>query len=89
MKIDEVVFIYIGKRVEFDNILPCEDDIYTEFQNCFEIMGYSTDIIEEMIDQYVSCSDITGVQIEWEGELNHEARYKRVEEITEISPKTA
>ena len=66
MKIDEAVFLYIGKRVEFDNILPCEDDIYTEFQYVFEALGYSTDVIEEMIDQYVSCSDITGVQIEWE-----------------------
>lgn len=89
MRLDEEVFCYIGKRVEFDNILPCEDDIYTEFQEIFEIMGYKTDVIEEMIDQYVSCSDITGVQIEWEGELKHEPRYKRVEEIAEIPSKTA
>ena len=66
MKLDEEVFCYIGKRVEFDNILPSIDDIYTEFRYVFEALGYSTDVIEEMIDQYVSCSDITGVQIEWE-----------------------
>ena len=86
---DTEVFCYIGKRVEFDNVLPSEDDIYTEFQNYFEILGYNTDVIEEMIDQYVSCSDISGVQIDWEGELKHESRNRRIEEIAKVSPKTA
>lgn len=86
--LDEEIFCYIGKRVEFDNVLPSIDDIYTEFQNAFEILGYKTDVIEEMIDSYVSCSDITGVQIEWEGNLDGIST-GRIEKGHEISSKTA
>ena len=85
---DTEVFCYIGKRVEFDNVLPSIDDIYTEFQNAFEIMGYNTDVIEEMIDSYVSCSDITGVQIEWEGKLDAISD-RNIAEGNQVSPKAS
>jgi hypothetical protein len=88
VQLDTEIFCYIGKRVEFDNVLPCEDDIYTEFQHYFEIRGYKTDVIEQMIDSYVSCSDLTGVKIEWEDDLS-EFGIGRIEEGTQLPSKTA
>jgi hypothetical protein len=88
MLLDEEIFCYIGKRVEFDNVLPSIDDIYTEFQNAFEILGFDTDVIEKMIDSYVSCSDINGVQIEWEGDLS-EFGIGRIDKSAAIPFKTA
>jgi hypothetical protein len=64
--LDTEIFCYIGRRVEFDNVLPSIDDIYTEFQTAFEIQGCNEDVMEEMIDMYVRSTNLDGVIIEWE-----------------------
>lgn len=86
--LDTEIFCYIGKRVEFDNVLPSIDDIYTEFQESFEIHGCNEDVMEQMIDMYVRSANLDGVRIEWEGEI-HESRHRRITENAEIPFKTA
>jgi hypothetical protein len=86
--LDTEIFCYIGRRVEFDNVLPSIDDIYTEFQTAFEIHGCNEDVMEEMIDMYVRSTNLDGVDIQWEGDI-HESRYKRAAEDTSLPSKTA
>jgi hypothetical protein len=87
MLADEIWF-YIGERVDNDNILPDEDEIYTRFQKSFDIHGANPDVIEKTVQSYVSVSELTGVEIRWEGEL-HEVSHRRTLQEPEIPSKTA
>lgn len=62
------IWHYINDRIE-EGILPSEDAIYTKFQTYFE-NGCDPTMIEFAIKRVVDCSDLSGVQIEWEGLLN-------------------
>lgn len=63
------IWFYISSRVDNDNILPSEDEIYTKFQDYFDFMGYRNDVIAQQMEAYLSCSQIDGVKIEWEGKI--------------------
>lgn len=63
----DAIWHYVNDRVE-EGILPSEDAIYTKFQTHFE-NGCDTDLIEVAVKRVVGCSDLSGVQIEWEGLL--------------------
>jgi hypothetical protein len=84
----EQIWFYIGRRVDNDNILPDEDEIYTKFQKSFEIHGVNPDVIAETVQSYASVSELTGVEIKWEGEL-HGVSHRRALPESDISPKTA
>lgn len=86
--LDEAIWHYISSRVDNDNVLPCEDDIYTAFQKHFEIGGHKVDEIEKVVQSYVSCSELTGVIIEWEGKLDG-IRIRRTLSELEVSQQTA
>jgi hypothetical protein len=86
MKLSDAIWHYVNDRVE-EGILPSEDDIYSEFQTYFE-NGCDTNMIDAAVKRVVGCSDLTGVQIEWEGEL-YGSRYRRIKTQPEIPFKTA
>lgn len=86
--LDDEIFFYIGSRVDNDNILPSDDEIYTQFQKSFEIHGANPDVIAETVQSYVSVSELTGVEIRWEGEL-HGVGHRRTLPEPEIPSKTA
>jgi hypothetical protein len=65
----EQIFYYLCRRVDNDNILPEEDEIYTAFQKHFELHGHNPDVIAETIQSFVGISDLTNVEIKWEGEM--------------------
>ena len=88
MKLCDRIWYYIGNMVDNSNILPDEDMIYTEFERSFEVYGHNPDIIAETVQSYVGVSDLSGVDIRWEGELDGISR-RRIESQLEIPHKTA
>lgn len=68
--LDDKIWIFISKKVDNHNYLPSEDEIYIEFVYYFEGLGYNADIIGETVRSYCGVSELTGVDIKWEGELN-------------------
>ena len=70
MKLCDRIWYYISNMVDNSNILPDEDMIYTEFEKYFELYDHNPNVIAETVQSYVGCSDLTGVQIKWEGLVN-------------------
>jgi hypothetical protein len=64
------IWFYISNRVDNDGVLPSQDEIYIAFVYHFEALGWNPDIIAEQVERYCDCSDLTGVKIEWEGEIS-------------------
>lgn len=82
------IWFYISRRVDNDSILPSEDEIYVQFVHYFEALGYSADIIKEQVESYCGVSDLDGVQIDWEGNIDALSHRRTLPE-PEISSKTA
>jgi hypothetical protein len=40
-----------------------------KFQKSFEIHGINPDVIAETVQSYAGASDLTGVEIQWEGRI--------------------
>jgi hypothetical protein len=76
------IWCYIGKRVDNDHILPDEDTIYTKFQYYFEALNINSDLIAEVVESYCGTSDLSGVEIRWEGELNGISHRRNLSEPT-------
>lgn len=82
------IWSYINSRVDNDGVLPSEDEMYTEFVYYFEALGFNADVIAEVVKSYCDCSDLEGVQIDWEGDLDAFSPRRTLPE-PEVSPKTA
>lgn len=81
------IWSFVSDRVD-EGVLPHEDEIYTKFQRSFEIGGADTDLIEEAIKSVVNCTDMDGVEIEWEGKLNGISNRRTLPQ-SEVPSKTA
>lgn len=69
MNMRNKIWAYISNRYENDGVLVDSDEVYTAYQLDFD-NGHSSDEIDEVMEDFVGCSDLTGVTIEWEGENN-------------------
>lgn len=67
--LEDKIWEYISSRVDNDNVFPHDDEIYTEFSFYFEALQYDPNIINEMVKRFASITDLSGVKMEWEGEL--------------------
>ena len=63
------IWSYISSRYANDGVLPDADEIYLAYQVDFDNF-YSSDLIDEVMKDFASCSDLTGIIIEYEGELD-------------------
>ncbi len=62
------IWSYIGSCYDNDGVLPDADEIYLKFQLEFT-MGANLDWIDEMMESFISIHDLTGIDIQWEGEI--------------------
>lgn len=62
------IWAYISSRYENDGVLVDCDEVYEAYQVEFD-NGRSSDLIDEVMERFVSCSDLTGIEIEWEGSV--------------------
>jgi hypothetical protein len=69
MKLSDKIFFFLCDQVDNHNILPDEDQIYTAFQKYFELQDHNPDVIAETVQSFVGISDLTNVEIKWEGEM--------------------
>ena len=63
------IWCYISNRYENDGILVDADEVYEAFAVEFD-NGYPVEKIDEVMEDFASCSDLTGIKIEYEGELD-------------------
>lgn len=63
------IWSYISNRYENDGVLVNADEVYMAFQIEFDNF-YSSDEIDDVMEDFISCSDLSGIKIEWEGEIN-------------------
>jgi hypothetical protein len=82
------IWFYISNRVDNDGVLPSEDEIYIAFVYHFEALGWNPDIIAEQVERYCDCSDLTDVDIQWEGKIDGISSRRTLSE-SEVPPKTA
>lgn len=62
------LFSYINNRLEEDHVLVDADEVYQAFAIQFD-NGYPVEVIDEVIKDVASVSDLTGIQIQYEGEI--------------------
>lgn len=58
---------YVSSRIDFDDVLPSEEELCTKFENAPEEM------IAEAVQFSAETFDMDGVKIEWEGDLRLES----------------
>lgn len=82
------IWNYINRRYDEDGVLVDADEVYLAFQVDFD-NGVSSDLIDEVMESFESCHDLTGIKIQYEGELSHVIRNRRISKVSKISQKPA
>ncbi len=62
------IWQYVNDRYENDGVLPDADDVYEKFQLEFDT-GADLNWIDEIIYGFTRCNDLTGIDIQYEGEI--------------------
>lgn len=62
------IWSYINRRFENDGILVHGDEVYEAYRLHFD-NGVSTNLIDEVMEEFISCHDLTGILICYEGEI--------------------
>lgn len=60
------IWAYISNRYENDGVLVDVDEVYTAYQVQFD-NGFSSDVIDDVMEDFIGCSDLSGIAIEREG----------------------
>lgn len=63
------IWSYISNRYENDGVLVDADEVYEAFAIEFD-NGYPVDAIDDVMEDFIRCSDLTGIKIEYEGGLH-------------------
>ncbi len=62
------IWAYINDRYENDGVLPDADEVYEKFKLEFD-NGAQTEWIDEQMYNFTRCHDLTGIEIQYEGEI--------------------
>ncbi|MGD6898645.1 hypothetical protein [Bacillus infantis] len=62
------IFYYISNRFDEDGVLVDADEIYEAFAVEFD-NGVSLDLVDEVMEGFIRCHDLTGIEIQYEGEI--------------------
>lgn len=73
----EKIWSYISNRFDYDGVLVDADEVYLVYRKDFD-NGVPTELIDEVLESFVSIHDLTGITIEWENE-------KRADRLQPIS----
>lgn len=65
----DLIWSYVSNRYENDGVLVDADEVYAAFQMQFD-NGADVWSIDEVIEDFASCSDLTGIKIEYEGDIH-------------------
>ena len=68
LKVRNQIWAYISGRYENDGVLVDCDEVYETYQVEFDC-GYPSDLIDEIMEGFIGCSDLSGIKIEYEDEI--------------------
>lgn len=81
------IWAYVNARYEHDGVLVDADEVYLIYQREFD-NGTPVELIDEVIQSFASIHELSGIKIEYEGELNGTC-VKRVAKSLEVPQQTA